>query len=459
MKFILEGEEFNTGNDTDDVSVFPDVSYIDGDRMPAFSKNSIKDVFYPSSDVSTVETNNHTENKEQAVTEPETSLKMDLTDTGDYSEIADQLYNLVNNRKSAENKFKAILKTGDEEELEKWFNDNVKPDELSDLLDSDQTISGFISWILLHPGYFLANTEEAEMTSPDSSSPVTDASSKAEDIQKSIAGQQSSIGDEDASLIMVPSDDDDTSDEDDREGSDEDAADTDISSHVRVVKRRHILNKVVLKINNDEAADRLCHEKYYILKKGNIGNFSNLDELEGKLDKKNISYYDFKNCSCKIYDSNEVELNRIFESMDLDVRCINIRHYTENEIRSNKEKAKKTREEKNIRKQNTVSAKSKKTTTTIYYMDNQSFKHYVQLVQNMQYYYLPFKFTVSIENSPAGSTLSVSVTFAKKQKAEKRGTKAHSYSDDISSTDTEEKGENMISRLKNALSGSAILTR
>jgi hypothetical protein len=86
----------------------------------------------------------------------------------------------------------------------------------------------------------------------------------------------------------------------------------------------------VEKIDDDESIDRLSHKKYYVLKKKELGDNNKLDSLENKLDNQNISYYDFPTTAIKIYYQNEVILNRIFESVGLDVKCWQVAHYTDN---------------------------------------------------------------------------------------------------------------------------------
>lgn len=456
MKIILEKEELDssiiTGQSAEDS---PDLSYMNGDRLPDITPDDIKSVFSSADDVSATPVDNSSLNNKQPLKTKEIPLKSNYNSTDDYSEIADQLYNLVNNKKETENAFKDILRREDRNELETWFNDNVKSSELSDLFTEDQSVDGFLSWILLHPDYFL-DKKELTMSSIDSSSNYLKNK-----IDKEINNQAENIKSEDSKLMHDTDGETDGSDEDDMDGSDEDdMEDTSSGNHKIPYKKKHILNKVILKIDDDEASDRASHEKYYILKKNNIENFSNLNELENKLDGKNISYYDFKNCSCKIYDSNEVELNRIFESLDLDVRCIDIRHYTENEIKSNKIKADATRLKNKTEKQSSeVSSKNytnKKQTEKIYYMDNATFKYFVQLVQNLQYYYLPYKFTVTITNTNGVSTLEISITFNKKPKNAKSN---KTYADNISTTDNENTATNVIKKLKNILNSSVIMTR
>lgn len=254
----------------------------------------------------------------------------------DYREIADQVYNLVDNRRNAVSSFKTAI--GDRTALNGWFKSNVKQKELTDLFDpsTDQSVEGFMDWIDEHPGYF---SEEGE-----DSAEVVDTSVGDSSIASTVPDTSaiiSNINREDNELLGV---EDDGSDD----GSDDGAVpDSSVQAvlHRRPVRKVHTLNKVVVRIDDDEAAERMMHEKYYILTPAELSGVT-ADAVEDRLDGMNISYYDFPNGKLKIFSQNEVELNRMFESLGMGVRCINIRHYTEKEIAGNKVKAAQTRASK-----------------------------------------------------------------------------------------------------------------
>jgi hypothetical protein len=92
----------------------------------------------------------------------------------------------------------------------------------------------------------------------------------------------------------------------------------------------HSINKVVKKIDDEELVDRVHHEKYYVAKREQLGGPDNLDRLEEELDKQMISYYDFPHVSIKMYESNEVKMNRIFKKLGFKFRCKDIAKYTRN---------------------------------------------------------------------------------------------------------------------------------
>lgn len=434
MKFRLENEEINipqsekTADENAQVSVLnPDsirTMFANPDSsMPAADMPAVTEI--PDSSFSTPETR---------PVLPETPVASPSTDssTADYHEIADQVFNLVNNDSEKCAELKNDIQEGNIESVIQWFNTNVKADELQDLLDTEngQNPSGLIRWLIDNPDYFfkgqfkdIKTLDQLKGTPADTSRGETGK----ETIKK--------VNQVDDQILSTK----DESSEDDTESSEDDTIPTDGK---RIIHKRHLLNKVIITINNDDVADYQVYEKYYILKNMELGSIDKLDDIENALDKKKISYYDFANGSCKIYDSNEVELNRIFESQDLDVRCKDIRKYTENEISTNKVKSANTKARKKLRKQegskenkNSFSkgknSKSKtnssapqssgdknKTKQIIIYMTDSTFENYVRKLQKMQLWYKAPKITVSVTNTLEGRECHVNVTVRKKTKTE-----------------------------------------
>lgn len=348
----------------------------------------------------------------------------------DYHEIADQVFNLVNNDSEKCAELKNDIQEGNIESVIQWFNTNVKADELQDLLDTEngQEPSGLIRWLIDNPDYFFKGKFKDIKTLDQlkgNSSDTSKGDSNKEAINK--------VNHADDQILSIENE----SSEDDAESSEDENIPVDGK---QIIHKRHLLNKVIITINNDDAADYQIYEKYYILKNTELGSIDKLDKIENALDKKKISYYDFTNGSCKIYDSNEVELNRIFESQDLDVRCKDIRKYTENEISSNKIKAANTRTKKKLQKQEdkaenkskknksnalvstsqSTSQSSKqeknKTKQIIIYMTDSTFENYVRKLQKMQLWYRAPKITVSVTNTLEERECHVNVTVRKKEK-------------------------------------------
>ena len=298
----------------------------------------------------------------------------------DYSEVAEQIFNLIDNDKDIRNDFFDAMAVQDQKTaIESWFNDNVNDNELQDLFKNGQNKEGFLDWICGQPGnlFFMKTVPEIndqnikylptkqnmsdeqdrdicqEIESEDSSimnyrehirKSMSDGEYKSDEIdnddeiQMAIDAQDSSEED-DVNIVfnIIDGSEDDSSDEDFDDGSEDDGheydeeEDEDIQHKKRIYLDHHV-NKVVEEIDKEEKIDRYVHKKYYVMKKKELVSTENLNRLEDELDSKNISYYDFgKNdtIAIKIYTQNEVQLNRIFEKLDFKARCVDIAHYTD----------------------------------------------------------------------------------------------------------------------------------
>ena len=299
----------------------------------------------------------------------------------DYSEVAEQIFNLIDNDKDIRNDFFDAMAVQDQKTaIESWFNDNVNDNELQDLFKNGQNKEGFLNWICGQPGnlFFTKTVPEIndqnikylptkqnmsdeqdrdicqEIESEDSSimnyrehirKSMSDGEYKSDEIdnddeiQMAIDALDSSEND-DVNIVfnIIDGSEDDSSDEDFDDGSEDDGheydeeEDEDIQHKKRIYLDHHV-NKVVEEIDKEEKIDRYVHKKYYVMKKKELISTENLNRLEDELDSKNISYYDFgKNdtIAIKIYTQNEVQLNRIFEKLDFKARCVDIAHYTDN---------------------------------------------------------------------------------------------------------------------------------
>ena len=311
----------------------------------------------------------------------------------DYSEVAEQIFNLIDNDKDIRNDFFDAMAVQDQKTaIESWFNDNVNDNELQDLFKNGQNKEGFLNWICGQPGnqFFTKTVPEIndqnikylptkqnmsdeqdrdicqEIESEDSSimnyrehirKSMSDGEYKSDEIdnddeiQMAIDALDSSEDDVNIVFNIIDGSEDDSSDEDFDDGSEDDSSDEDFDDgseddghkydeeedenvqHKKRIYLDHHVNKVVEEIDKEEKIDRYVHKKYYVMKKKELISTENLNRLEDELDSKNISYYDFgKNdtIAIKIYTQNEVQLNRIFEKLDFKARCVDIAHYTDN---------------------------------------------------------------------------------------------------------------------------------
>ena len=309
----------------------------------------------------------------------------------DYSEVAEQIFNLIDNDKDIRNDFFDAMAVQDQKTaIESWFNDNVSDNELQDLFKNGQNKEGFLDWICDKPGnlFFMKTVPEInnqnikflpakpnmsdeqdrvifqEIEKEDSSimnykeqirKSMSDGDYKSDEIdnddeiQMAIDALDSSEDDvnvvfdiidgseDDVNMAfdIIDGSEDDSSDEDFEDGSEDDDNGYDEEEDIQHKKRiylDHHVNKVVEEIDKEEKIDRYVHKKYYVMKKKELVSTENLNKLEDELDAKNISYYDFgKNdtIAIKIYTQNEVQLNRIFEKLDFKARCVDIAHYTD----------------------------------------------------------------------------------------------------------------------------------
>lgn len=298
----------------------------------------------------------------------------------DYSEVAEQIFNLIDNDKDIRNDFFDAMAVQDQKTaIESWFNDNVNDIELQDLFKNGQNKEGFLDWICGQPGnlFFTKTVPEIndqnikylptkqnmsdeqdrdicqEIESEDSSimnyrehirKSMSDGEYKSDEIDNDDEIQMAidaldSSEDDDVNIVfnIIDGSEDDSSDEDFDDGSEDDGheydeeEDEDVQHKKRIYLDHHV-NKVVEEIDKEEKIDRYVHKKYYVMKKKELISTENLNRLEDELDSKNISYYDFgKNdtIAIKIYTQNEVQLNRIFEKLDFKARCVDIAHYTD----------------------------------------------------------------------------------------------------------------------------------
>ena len=298
----------------------------------------------------------------------------------DYSEVAEQIFNLIDNDKDIRNDFFDAMAVQDQKTaIESWFNDNVNNNELQDLFKNGQNKEGFLNWICGQPGnlFFMKTVPEIndqnikylptkqnmsdeqdrdicqEIESEDSSimnyrehirKSMSDGEYKSDEIDNDDEIQMAidaldSSEDDDVNIVfnIIDGSEDDSSDEDFDDGSEDDGheydeeEDEDVQHKKRIYLDHHV-NKVVEEIDKEEKIDRYVHKKYYVMKKKELISTENLNRLEDELDSKNISYYDFgKNdtIAIKIYTQNEVQLNRIFEKLDFKARCVDIAHYTD----------------------------------------------------------------------------------------------------------------------------------
>ena len=294
-------------------------------------------------------------------------------DSNKYDELADQLFNLVDNNQSDIDSFYTAQHAPqgqEQQQISQWFDNNVNPDEFDGLLNKDaqQTKDGFINW-LTTDGADYFNNDNYVMNNDNINTTETTADNNAEQqtkiadiiqaedddivndmktgdyISNNVDNQDEidaalsvlddgSDNDDDVDIVfdIVGDDDefDDAGSEEDLDNDSEELDDPDNTDHRKKIHMDHHVNKVVEKIDDDESIDRLSHKKYYVLKKKELGDNNKLDSLENKLDNQNISYYDFPTTAIKIYYQNEVILNRIFESIGLDVKCWQVAHYTDN---------------------------------------------------------------------------------------------------------------------------------
>lgn len=303
--------------------------------------------------------------------------------TTDYTEIGEQIFNLVNNDKDKVSSFYSALSTDDKNVkpmLKQWFANNVKQNELKDLFKKGQTETGLYSWLtsdqafhFFHKGEYdqhIITADNVDVLKQKTTKELTSNHTKIhQDIEDEdeniLTGRESDIkkdmsdgeyksnyvDDEDeiemALDIMDGSEDDEadvdivfsivddgSEDDEDNDGSDDEEDEiVDDIIHKRKIQLDHHINKVVESIDDEEEIDRYVHKKYYVMKKKELGTTEKMNKLEDELDKENISYYDFgKNdtIAIKIYESNEVKVNRILEKLEFKCRCADIAHYTDN---------------------------------------------------------------------------------------------------------------------------------
>lgn len=305
-----------------------------------------------------------------------------------YIEVAEQLFNLIDNDKDIRNDFfDALAVQNQKPAVSSWFDDNVNDNELQDLFKNGQNKEGFLDWICSDSGsrFFMETVPEIndqninylptrqrmsdeqnrvinqEIETEDSSimnqrerirKSMEDGDYKSDnvdnddEIQMALDAMESSEDDEvnvvfnivDGSFDDEDSDDgyDESEDGSDLENGYEDGSEDeeyeDGVQHKKRIYLDHHVNKVVEEIDKEEKIDRFAHKKYYVMKKKELLSTENLNRLEDELDSKNISYYDFgknETIAIKIYTQNEVQLNRIFEKLDFDTRCVDIAHYTD----------------------------------------------------------------------------------------------------------------------------------
>lgn len=284
-----------------------------------------------------------------------------------YGEVAEQIYNLVDNDQDKINAFLSAKSSPESEErgeIERWFDNYVKPDELNDLMKKGQSKRGLVKWLAddSNNEYLKQhlNVMDSSSAAQDTVIAGTDASiardieDEDDEIYNGIAPNTSDVSvssnkvndpDEiDAALKALEDDPDidvtfELVDLDDG-GSEDDGSDdsqlakTKKSTVKKTGKKKvhlnHSINRLVKKIDDEEVEDRKHHEKYYVAKRAQLGGPDNLDKLEDELDKQMISYYDFPHVSIKMYESNEVKMNRIFKKLGFSFRCKDIAKYTKN---------------------------------------------------------------------------------------------------------------------------------
>lgn len=289
-----------------------------------------------------------------------------------YKEVAEQIFNLVDNDKDKVNDFYTRLNSAPANQnmnISQWFKTYVKPNELQDLFKSGENENGLINWIQSSAGqeYFHQTPQEItaenidqmeipiEQITSDKSKIHLDIEDEDEEImsdeEKEIKtdmedGEYSSnqIDNDDEIEMALKLMDDGSDDIDilfDITGSDEDVDNDNIiddssedeeCEHKKRIKLDHHINKVVESIDDEEEVDRFVHKKYYVMKKKELGSTERMNELEDELDRENISYYDFgknETIAIKIYCQNEVKINRLLERLDFDCRCVDIAHYTD----------------------------------------------------------------------------------------------------------------------------------
>lgn len=300
----------------------------------------------------------------------------------DYTEIGEQIFNLVDNDRDKAQEFYDALSVADTRSaVSKWIEDNVRREELEDLYKDGQSTEGFLDWVSGSSGnsYFMdtdfeidgqnidtvrpraesrpsdavlasdIEKEDEEIMSPEErriGSQMADGEYRSDDIdnddeiEMALRALDDSSEDDDGEDVGVVFDIIDDSSEDDGEeepgydSSEDDGEDdgSDDTVHKRRIHLDHHVNKVVEEIDDEERIDRRVHKKYYVMKKPELGSTENLDSLEDELDRHGISYYDFgkdDTIAIKIYTQNEVELNRIFEHLGFEDRCVDIAHYTD----------------------------------------------------------------------------------------------------------------------------------
>ena len=224
----------------------------------------------------------------------------------DYSEVAEQIFNLIDNDKDIRNDFFDAMAVQDQKTaIESWFNDNVNDNELQDLFKNGQNKEGFLNWICGQPGnlFFMKTVPEIndqnikylptkqnmsdeqdrdicqEIESEDSSimnyrehirKSMSDGEYKSDEIDNDDEIQMAidaldSSEDDDVNIVfnIIDGSEDDSSDEDFDDGSEDDGhkydeeedEDEDVQHKKRIYLDHHV-NKVVEEIDKEEKIDR-----------------------------------------------------------------------------------------------------------------------------------------------------------------------------------------------------------
>lgn len=279
----------------------------------------------------------------------------------DYTEIAEQLFNLVDNDKDKVNDFYNSINVAPDkikENVQRWISNFVKKQELNDLFKKGENETGLINWISGSQGeeFFgdsnkeytqeniqrteipiekvTSNKSQIHLDIEDEDEEIMSDSEK--EIQKDMSDgdyESSDIDNEDEIEMALQMMDDGSDDVEilfDITGSDND--DPEECEHKKRIHLDHHINKVVESIDDEEEVDRFVHKKYYVMKKKELESTDRMNELEDELDKEHISYYDFgknETIAIKIYCQNEVKVNRLLEKLNFKCRCVDIAHYTD----------------------------------------------------------------------------------------------------------------------------------
>ena len=232
---------------------------------------------------------------------------VEQTQGTNYSEIAEQIYNLVDNDQDKINAFLSAKASPEEEErkeIERWFDNYVKPDELNDLMKKGQNKRGLVKWLAddSNNEYLKQHLNVFDISTASQDTFVADTSSIAREIEDeddeiyngydtndtdvSISSNKVDDPDEIGAALKALEDDpdiditfelvnlDDSSDDD---SSDEESVKTtkkqDKAKKIsrKKVHLNHSINRLVKKIDDEEIEDRAHHEKYYVAKRDQLG--------------------------------------------------------------------------------------------------------------------------------------------------------------------------------------------